>query len=317
MKLAFRFFLIFISFTIAKSQNCHINNYNSENGQLPNSIKCLQFDGINNLWIGTNSGIYCYNGYKFYALSDNSIHPRIDLLLKDAENNLFIVDERHNLFKLKSGTLVPDKNFGIQKFEEWFLPKSDDYNKHLFYGLFNKLPFKNAISLSQDKSGYWSKLIPNQSSADSFFVVNNQLILFHSPNTIKSLNECGDIFTVEYKGEVDLIKDGLVFYGDQETFCLWKNTIYKFKINNEQLFTIPVLSSVNIDRAKHSLVSGQFNSVTGFYYFGSSKLGLFEVIPNQFTVIKNRSNTHIDSKYYGTEYYNQTEGSEGQLYVNN
>lgn len=304
-------------------QKVTINNYNTDHGLFQNDITVLQFDEKGNLWIGTNSGLYVYNGQYFRKISYPNLHQRILLIFKFNDHTIGIIDGKDEIY------------YGDPKYLK--IIKANDERKNEFH-YFNK---ENSTSKndSLSKLAYWEKFVlrlrNNQKNnrnninivrrflaikniTKEYFFVDNILVANMGNNKNYIFYENGVSQELRNTYPKDIIDEGFFFQTDQGTFCLFKNQIIHLTIKNDSLLIKVVLDNVSLSKKTNSIISGEYNELTGNFYFGSYKLGLYEVIPQSFQVIKHKNkaaNKLIDKEE--SNYYNQTEISPGQIFVNN
>lgn len=80
-------------------QECRLRHYVDDNKLNINYISHLVFDSNQNIWIGSNAGLYVFNGQYFIDLTDKLKHPRITFLFNGKEeNSISVVDYNFNLY---------------------------------------------------------------------------------------------------------------------------------------------------------------------------------------------------------------------------
>jgi len=100
---------------IEDSSGFSIKMYNDETSNLQNTITGMAFDKNHYLWIGTQYGIFRFDGRHFSSINTFTNHDlkynRILSVATDAANNIFITDEQWNLYKaIDSRTILPVKD---------------------------------------------------------------------------------------------------------------------------------------------------------------------------------------------------------------
>lgn len=96
-------------------QGFSIKLFNDETSILQNTITGMAFDKKNYLWIGTQYGLFRFDGRNFSSINTfNNTALKFNRILSvaaDAENNIYITDEQWNLYKaVDAKTILPCKD---------------------------------------------------------------------------------------------------------------------------------------------------------------------------------------------------------------
>lgn len=82
---------------VAFSQQVRFDRLNVSDGLSQNSVNCMEFDDVGQLWIGTLDGVNCYNGYEFktYKPFKNSegslLGNQVDVLGRGIDGDMWII----------------------------------------------------------------------------------------------------------------------------------------------------------------------------------------------------------------------------------
>lgn len=306
-------------------QNTTIVNYTVEDGLVQNDITQLLFDKKGFLWIGTNGGLNVFDGRRFRKIEAENMRPRIYFLIKDQQGSATIIDNNSNLFRtdLNRNEIIAAGK--IEQSTAWFFKKTtnikkvDSLRKHIFL-MQQHLGYKNIVKLDYGNTLFLFNYLPIPSDGEykDYFLVgskmvgvtkNNRLVLFSPDGKTKKLN---------HKMPKGMVDKGLIFQSDQSTFCLFNEAIYELQVISDSITAEMVLQKVALEKRRNSLIVGQHDIKTGNFYFGSSKNGLFKVIPQDFTVLKQANKSYDNSiDIYKAGYYSQAEISDGQILINN
>lgn len=100
-------------FSIVK-ENQKPYNFHEENGLIDENITSIYSEGINNIWVGSGSGLLNFNGkeFSFYNIYNENNSNHIRCLLKDTEGNLWL-GTHTGLFRYRDNAFSSFKNGGI------------------------------------------------------------------------------------------------------------------------------------------------------------------------------------------------------------
>ncbi len=307
--------VLFIGFINCEAQQTQVFQYTTNDGLPQNSITNLLFDKNDRLWIGTNGGLCVYNGQNFSQITHSKLHPRILLLSKDHNSSIHVVDGIDNLYE---GPLNQKKLIQLNKNEtyvSWFFndkytAKFKNYSDHYRFLILFKLGYKNIKHFTKNGTTFLHDEIKIFENNREYFLVDSTLVIqkINKEFTLHSAN--GSVLKGKTKLPEDMNESGLIFQSDHGTFWLYQHTIYQLKVNKDSLIAIPKLHNIPLTKKENALVNGQYNETTGHYYFGSSKFGLYKLIPNSFEVLKHSNlsevsliNENAAAYYSQCEYY--------------
>lgn len=302
-----------------KAQNSTIFVYTTHDGLLQNSVTHLVFDNEDQLWIGTHGGVNIFDGQRFSEIASPEMHPRISLLLKDQNNRILIVDGIDNLYEGQSNKLIKLNLQKGEKYTSWFFNGGTNFNftnnvDIYRYVILNILGYKNIKYFSKNQTTYYQNKISNYENNNGFFLVDSTLVNIQKNKQSVLTFTNGETHLLKNEIPLDMNENGLVFQTDQATFWIYDHTIFKLEIKNDSLIATPKLFNVPLEKKRNELICGQYNPKTGYFYFGSSKFGLFEVIPKLFNNVK-----HVipNLKEYSCAYYSQAEYGDQNIFINN
>lgn len=318
-------FLFYISIN-ATAQNCEIFLYTTEDGLPQNNLSQLMFDKNNRLWIGTQGGLCVFDGHKIEQVKHNNLSPRITYIHKDGRNDIYICDGKQNIYKANLiNYKIHQLNQIPESYYDWIF-NSSDYNKnksieaknHYRNFIINRLGYRNFKYFGKNNTQHYVKIEENIKKFETFFLLDTTLIgITPDKKLIVYYNKERQI-PITTNLPSDFSTKGFLFNSDDATFCLYNKTIYKLKLNGSYLKFTPFLFNVSLDPILEQINSGQFNPKTGFFYFGSSTNGLFEVIPSLFNVKTHKTvNKHPLIVMFGNAYYSQSEIDSNTIFVNN
>lgn len=307
-------------------QDCKINNYSTENGLPQNNINQLMFDENNKLWIGTQGGLCVFDGYKINQIRHNDLGFRIGFIHKDKKQKIYICDENQNIFQTNPENYKINKlNQGSENNDSWLLDVNTQktfnditIKKHSKSFYTNYFGYKFYTEFGKNKSEYCIKLDQITVGLKTFFLLDTALIGLTIDKKWIHLIKDHEMRYITTDIPMDFRIQGFIFNADYDTYWLYDHVIYKLKMTHNQLKAIPVLQNVPLDPIKDKIISGQYNHRTGFFYFGSSIYGLYEVMPLHFKVTKPRV-YNLDPLLLssGHSYYSQSEIDSSSIFVNN
>jgi ligand-binding sensor domain-containing protein len=142
-------------FSIVKT-NHKPYNFHEENGLIDENISSIYSEGINNIWVGSGSGLLNFNGkeFSFYNIYNENNSNHIRCLLKDTEGNLWL-GTHTGLFRYRDNAFSSFKNGGIanamvfqifrdKKNDLWFCTETGIYK--YAQGFFNLLSTKDGLA---------------------------------------------------------------------------------------------------------------------------------------------------------------------------
>lgn len=312
-------FFLFIFFKTVYAQESTVLKYSTTEGLSQNSITNLIFDKSRNLWIGTHGGLVVYDGLTFRSMSNSFMHKRTELLFKDKDGCIYNLDGRNNIYSNKNRQFKTLNLTG--KYDQFFFNDSIFTSQLLSsptekYAILNFLGNKNIKKKTPFNIKFYYSELP-KSKLNSPFMVDSML-LSHSNGKQLLHNYDGTTKKLKADFNLDMKNKGLIFQSDMATFWLYKNNIYRLRVQEDSLVTYLVQKNVPLDKTKDQLVCGEYNDLDNTYYFGSLTHGLFKVSSNSFKAVKGE----VDPKkqlQLGSEagYYSQVEISENSIMVSN
>jgi signal transduction histidine kinase len=309
-------------------QNHTVVNYTVEEGLPQDDVTQINSDKNGYLWVGTNGGLCKFDGKTFRKMSHSGHHPRIDFLLKDNQNRVFIEDGNKIIYStlvendsITTAYKLNKKGWILNYFDKNLLSKIDkaeiaSYN-HI---LLNELGSKNIKNLTTDKIEFYVSIIPKDKNKDDFtyFMVDTQMVVIKVDKSLELYGLNGKIANISTDLPINLKEIGQIFHGNSASYWLYKNTVFKLKIVNNKLIAIQETTNVPVDKEKDALNCGYKNDDNGNYYFGSRNFGLFEVKPKFFQVNKHtsipKSKFILNTNHI---YYSQLEVAKDEILIAN
>ena len=322
------FFILIWIVTESSGKECKVLNYTTDNGLPYNYVNSLIFDRFNNLWIGTQGGLFLFDGLSFHTIHHNKLNPRILFLQKDVNNEVYIIDSEYHIFKqnLKFNPLNIIKvdyqnvksNFDVQfplfSRENYTFSIFNNYHPNLQYHL--ALKEQNALVGNKDRlNNVYEKF--HKELLGTLNVDKSIIILFKN-NAWKVIRKNGQLENIKANLPMDCFSKGLFFQSDINTFLLYRKVIYKVTFSGELLSIKPVITNIPLDKVDDNLVIGSYNSLYNMFAFGSEKNGLFLVFsPYFYNLTYNGEKTSKFYSLFGNAYYSQAEFSPNDILINN
>lgn len=307
------------------TQDCHINNYTTEQGLPQNNLTQLMFDSNFKLWIGTQGGLCVFDGQQIKQITHETLSPRINFIHKE-NNLLYIIDGMFNLYHTNKYDIKLVKlNPKSKTAEAWIYNKFNPKrafitNKpdHYIYFLIHQMSYKNIKKFKENETEYYINNNKNHSNLITAFLIDSVMVGLDNNGKWFKFTTYGIPTPLLSELPLDFHIKGLIFNTDINTFWLYKNKIHELKLVKNQLKPVIVIKNVVLDKLKHQISIGQYNQNNGNFYFGSSKYGLFEVSPAKFKVKKHSSESkELTTFGFGAAYYSQSEIKPNSIFVNN
>jgi signal transduction histidine kinase len=260
------------------------------------SINQLISDKYNNVWIGTNDGLFMYNGYRVFNLTSKLKHPRVNLLKRLDTKGVIIADGLFNYYLLDQDYLLQISSINEKQFNTIF-----KYNKSKDIG------FK--FDLNQTTFNLSDKILVDYYCIDSNIIISRKFDYFKVKHDyIVNSNYITDLNT-------EMVSSGLLINSNKNLFTMLENEIFSLHLNNGKIERKLYAKNLPINKHKEKLKIGIYNSYNECFTFGSETLGLIELKKNYFSVAEIDKKT---KKYLnGSILYSQCEDPKGNIFVNN
>lgn len=313
---------------IGNGQDCNVAMYNTDSGLPNNNVNNLIFDKYNNLWIGTQGGLICFNGQTFHSIHHKEMSSRVLYLQKDKYDDVYIIDGDYTIFKQNSA-LNPleiakvERETVRQNFEpESLLLSPETHTSKIQRHFYKNLKYQIALLQISNQErlkvffdNYYAKI---EKILIGAIFINNTHIIQTNGNKWKIILDTLKTEDIASDLPSDCFSKGLFFHTETKTFLLYDNIIFQVAIENGTITKTIVIRDVPIDKIKDNIVIGTYNKKQNFFVFGSEKHGLYFLKPPDF---KNR--VHViepsEKQYqkFGNAFYSQAEMPTGEILVNN
>lgn len=284
--------LVLIFNLFLSSQIYNVNRYETIDNVQLTSVNQIIIDKFDNLWLGTNSGLFVFNGQNIKNLNQNFINPRIVFLIDcEYSEDLIVIDGNFNYYEINT------KTFRI---------------KHLLNNKINN-PFPCVSNTSNNVIYNLSK---DLKSLTEYFYIDSTLIATqqnYHPNLITNFK----IFSNQYYDlNQDLVNKNLLIKSKNIHFSIGANKISKLLKHNGKIIFESVIHNIELTKSLHQLKVGVFNERNKRFYLGSTVKGLYEVYPTYFNVLKPKLKSE-DVLNNLTVFYSQSEDNYGKIFINN
>ncbi len=285
-------FLLFFSSVFA--QTLPTKNITISDGLPSNSIKCFYKDSNGLMWIGTDSGLCCYDGknYKIYNEANGLKHSQIWAITEDDDKNLWISLYGNGLAKFNGKKFTYfDKNDGL----------IHNYIRKIHYSKKYKcliLGTENGLSLFDGEKfkSFVLKTIINHFQIASINETTDKIYFTVSYDNVYSININSDILNSSIKKEFtpppsySSFINGSDFYSGIEVF-----NKRNLKTGKETTYKSPIIWDYAIDN-KENIYCATWN-------VNSPKGGLFQYSNNKLKNIT--KNTGITSTELWCLYFDE------------
>lgn len=296
MIVMYRMFYIclFLSFTNdLYAQSYHINQYNNIDDHYFTSVNQIIIDNNENIWIGTHSGLFMYNGQKLFDFSEFFFQKRILYLLYDKNVDLLhVIDGQANYYNINTMDFIIKKQNILEKGIQINLMNGNK-KPIIYFDLKQKL---TSLTITTTK----------------FYYIDTVLIAYSNDNNLEIR-----VPTLNSK-ITDLVNKGKLLQISHRLFLFHGDTLYELLYENGKIDISPKVQRFNLHSIKNKINALAYNEKNGRFYFGSYVDGLFEATPKNFQIIKPDErfiNSH--PKQNLTVYYSQCEDESGNIYINN
>jgi ligand-binding sensor domain-containing protein len=293
-------------------------NFHEENGLIDENITSIYSEGINNIWIGSGSGLLNFNGkeFSFYNIYNENNSNHIRCILKDIEGNLWL-GTHTGLFRYRDNAFSTFKNGGIgnamvfqifrdKKNELWM--GSDHgvyrYNQGFFTLLSTKdgLPDNFCSALFEDDDG-------------TIWLATNKGMALYKNGSIKSFTKQQGFKITPPLSVIYKDKQNTIWVGGKDGVAAFK------KINGSYIPTYYILPGLTQEWGVTSCVEDN----NGAFWLGTSGEGLYKfengnfvlkstalnIKPSSFfTLLCDKNNTLYAATLNGLWIYDQTNNTQ-------
>lgn len=270
------------------------NIYNSSNSPLEsNIVRCLALDTSNYVWIGTDNGLYAFDGNNWQVFnSSNASIPsnKIRSLYKDGDSLLWVGTFDAGVYKYDgSWTLFSTSNSGL----------ADDFVKDIIRMPDGRLYFATAGGLSCLQAGTWFNYDEFNSS------------LWSSNISSMAVWESDTLFAGSINGGLNKLSDTIYSYNSYNSNLL-DNTILDIEVDDNSIVwgATPSGGLITFNPQNNFFSSylisnsgSPSNSYNGIFlegmdsiYLSSIDVGLVTFIDGVFTSV-NTTNSNIPENY--------------------
>lgn len=253
----------------------------TKNTRLKNhNITCITQDSQGFLWVGTNLGLYRYDGYHFIAHHVNSTPPILDnsirtLLFKD--NELWIGSKGGiNVMNTLDNTLMSfiHSTKDEKSIADNYVSKIIQDENGVVWVIYNSAKLSRYIGNGEFQNFKLEESSNNYKVNDIFEIENEQFVL----ELINLKNQSTKIIQVKIKGEDILINDlykaeedrVMLFKSDNNIFITEDNEILKLDLQSQQFKE----TGKTIDGADNSH-GRSLTTESQMVYFGTNKSSFY------------------------------------------
>jgi len=251
-----------------------ITNYFLNNGLVDENIVTIYNQNNQNLWLGTSSGLMCFDGknFSYFNINKDVNSNQIRSIYQDRESNMWF-GTNNGLYKYRDKSFTTfDKIAGLGN--SFIFQIFRDSNKNLWVcsqnngiyreseGFFKRYTIKDGLSSNTSHAGLQDK------QGHLLFASGNDIMQFKNERfySIPLPKECKGPFEVMYES-----KSGLIWIGGS-------NGIVSLEWKNNQSFTRFYEIKSPTDFAVYGFCEDNLNNL----YVGTFKAGLFNFSDGKF-----------------------------------
>jgi len=290
-------------FLLSQHLDYTIDQFTTEQGLPQNSVKTLAIDSMNQLWIGTEFGLVCYNGNTFRTIKSNYLSPRIARLF-EARNQLWAMDGNSQVahINIRDKSLTPKSqsingSYTIKLLEEITnisgnilyqnIPVRDEYISN---DILISSGLDHIFLVEYDKQAYAIEktkkiILPGATQVIRKYLVCGHLLVLNRDGIVYAYNENTyarqSIKTVQIEGHrMDIgsfLNKANLFNGNN--YAVYDNTIYKISISDGTIICTPMIKHLP---PMNDIFSFLYIERLNLYIIGSGSDGLFIIRPKVF-----------------------------------
>jgi len=187
----------------AQNQGLYFEQINYDEDFSPSMISSIVQNKKGFIWIGTENGLFRYDGYSFYRYIRNKdvkgslSNNHVNIIFEDSDQNLWIgTNHGVNLFKKSSNDFIQVDVSTIKGGRNYISSFAEDSNKNVWIGTFGGVKHLNKKTNLLDNIKSDSNFILNQSRVLSLFYDKHYGVIVGTSTGIK----CFDPATTDIKG---------------------------------------------------------------------------------------------------------------------
>ena len=290
--------------------------YNQENGLGSNEISCIYQTDSGYIWIGTESGLYRYNGsdFKLYSLWDTDKDDVyfINSLFQDSKGRLWVGTDNYGLFYLDGINIIhftDDYYNGVKAINDVCEAADGTIYVATAYGLYSYNGFGNTLTLVEDLAK--QNVLGVTRVEDKVWGISNGNTIFSMNKDKKITQKKSTSYTKEDLSTISSDDLGRIYIGtvgnDILSFSGWKSVkvlnsafdgINDIKIINNMIYIctdngvgylgsdgsfIP-LAGLDIN----SYITSMLVDYEGNYWFASKRTGVLYMSRSKFSYLNNQ-----------------------------
>ncbi len=251
-----KFLLTFFTLTIIlNAQIYNFRYYNSSNGLITTSIKCINQDEKGYIWIGTTSGLFRYDGYQIEDVSslDNNLKTEITGI-EYLKNQIWVSTTTRGIFTIDKNNTINHLNDRLVNLPDKIKTLKKGTNKLIL--ITNNNDFYIAQSDSQISKTLVDANLPQTNFNDIIEIDNGYAIASDDGLIIFQYNRIKYRFSQNPQGKPIQVKSLALDRDKNIIFTTSTGSIYK--IEN---YTLSEIYSSNITSANFSMIVDKSNNI--------------------------------------------------------
>jgi ligand-binding sensor domain-containing protein len=296
-------------------------NFHEENGLIDENITSIYGESINNIWVGSGSGLLNFNGkeFSFYNIYNENNSNHIKCLLKDSEGNLWL-GTHTGLFRYRDNAFASFKNGGIanamvfqifrdKKNELWICTDNGVYRYS--QGFFNLISTKDGLADNYCAAGL-------EDDDGTIWLCSNKGITWYKNGSMKNLTKAQGF---KISGPLSVIyedRQNTIWVGGKDGIAAFKKTN---GVYTPTYYMLPELTqeygvTAFVEDNKRGLWLG--TSAEGIYKFENGnfvfKSAALNIKPSSFfTLLCDHNNTLYAATLNGLWIYDQVNNTQKMI----
>jgi len=311
-------FIFFSALCFSQNNNTYITKWIDENNGLNQATaKSLAIDENDFLWIGTEMGLFKYDGSRVKLYENdhyNLIESRINYMArnKDDQSISFVVSPGNNIYTLKNNQIIKIENkkhlpyylfiqnnvytnsnrvlnkiFKNKNYLKAYNALEYDNFKYVFFSSNNLYFFtKNKLTIFNE-NGLMVELALNIMKDHKKFILNNKVYIYENDlkeifnaKIIQSKNKVSPNLKKIFASFFISKEESQFYFDDKKTFLKHKSKIFEIVEKNNIIDAVYLFDSPD-----HELTNIHYNQKTGIYFIGTYTKGLVTIKSNHFNTI--------------------------------
>lgn len=280
-----------------EGQEYRIKRYIDDKKLNITSINHLLLDSNQNIWVGSNAGLYVFNGLNFIDVSQNLRHSRITFLFESADRNICAIDAGFNFYNIDT------KEFKLRPVSKKNSPEQKEASD-------------NSIGAQKVCPQY--TLSSNNKVLKKYLYLDSTLVLtkIDSHPNLTSNFILSDCIKEDFNAEA--LRSNLIINNHQKLLLLKEGNVVEGHLRGNRIVFHPIINKFAIDRDNKNLHVGLFIDKINQFFFGSMQHGIFQAFPIHFNVLKpNLENTLKYPNSNLSVFYSQVKDENQNILVNN